>query len=314
MSAKCGPGRRRWPRARRLRVAAAQRDHAQDAVRGRGVPEAPSVSAVARARPAASPASASRPLARWIRPARWTRCLGRDSVQRLGVRGLEDVLRLVELAQVDQGRGEREQRLDLAGIGGDPVAAAGRVAQQREPVADLALVPADDRAGDQGRDDDMAAVPGRDGEHGARRRPGELVAQPGQGPQQRGHRVVAEAAGQVSWARAILASAAASRACPRSTAPTTGRTAAAPPPRAAAVWPGCRWAIRPPGRSRPAAASASAAVTARGSKAGSPGSVSSRARSAMSAAVCGAECTVCSAAASRLASDAGSSGSAACSR
>ena len=69
------------------------------------------------------------------------RRLGWDAVQRLGVRGLEDVLRLVKLAEVDEGGGQHEQRLDMAGIGRDPATAAYGVTEQLEPVADLALVP-----------------------------------------------------------------------------------------------------------------------------------------------------------------------------
>src|SRR5262249_56254429 len=45
------------------------------------------------------------------------RGLGGDAAQRLAVGGVQDFLRLVELAQVDKRGGERQQRLDMAGIG-----------------------------------------------------------------------------------------------------------------------------------------------------------------------------------------------------
>ncbi len=125
------------------------------------------------------------------------RRLGGDAVQRLVVRGVEDILRFAELAQVDAGGGEREQRLDMAGIGGDPGAVAGRRTEQLEPVADLAVVPAEDRAGDQGRRGGVAVVLAGGGQDRVGYRPGELVAQPGQGLQVRGHRLVPQVIGQL---------------------------------------------------------------------------------------------------------------------
>ena len=113
-------------------------------------------------------------------------------MQRLVVGGAEDILRLVELAQVDQGGGERQQRLDIAGIRRDPGAVARGVAQQAEPLADLAVVPGDDRAGDQGRHGGMAVMLAGVGKDGAGHRPGELVVQPGQGLQMRGQRLVSQ--------------------------------------------------------------------------------------------------------------------------
>ena len=82
------------------------------------------------ARPSAA-ASASRPAARWMRARSRdsAACAGMLSQRRI-VRGAEDVLRLAELAQVDQGGGEREQRLDMAGIRRDPGAVPRRIAQQ----------------------------------------------------------------------------------------------------------------------------------------------------------------------------------------
>ena len=40
---------------------------------------------------------------------------------------MKDILGPAELAQVDQGSGEREERLDMAGIRGDPGAVPCRV-------------------------------------------------------------------------------------------------------------------------------------------------------------------------------------------
>ena len=113
------------------------------------------------------------------------------------VRGAEDILRLAELAQIDQGGGEREQWLDLASIRSDPGAVPRGVAQQLEPVADLAAVPADDRAGEQGRRGGGAVVLARGRQDGVGYRSGEFVAQPGQGLQVRGQRLVPQAAGQL---------------------------------------------------------------------------------------------------------------------
>jgi hypothetical protein len=57
------------------------------------------------------------------------RRLGRDAVQRLAVGGVQDLLRLVELAQVDKRGGKRQQRLDIARIRRDPGTLARGVTQ-----------------------------------------------------------------------------------------------------------------------------------------------------------------------------------------
>ena len=118
-------------------------------------------------------------------------------MQRLVVRRLEEILRVVELAQVDKGGGEREQRLDMAGIRRDPGAVACGITQQREPFADLAVVPADDRAGDQGRYGGMAVALAGGGQDGVGYWPGEPVAQPSKGLQLRGHRLVPQVVRQL---------------------------------------------------------------------------------------------------------------------
>ena len=122
---------------------------------------------------------------------------GRDVPQRWAVCGAEDILRVVELAQVDQGGGEREQRLDLAGIRRGPGAVPRRITQQLEPVADLAAVPADDRAGEEGRRGGVAVVLAWSGQNSVGYRSGEFVAQTGQSLQVRGQRLVPQAAGQL---------------------------------------------------------------------------------------------------------------------
>ena len=70
-----------------------------------------------------------------------------------------------------------------------------RIAQQLEPVADLAAVPADDRAGEAGRRGGVAVMLAGGGQDGVGYRPGQLVAQPGQGLQVRGQRLVPHVAG-----------------------------------------------------------------------------------------------------------------------
>ena len=172
-------------------------DGPQDAVRGRGVPvraEGPGdgqgrlgIGGGLR-RPAGGQVEAG--------TQQGPRRLGGDVLQRRIVRGAEDILRLVGLAQVDQGGGEREQRLDLAGIRRDPGAVPRRITQQLEPVADLAAVPADGRAGEQGRRGGPAVVPGRGGQDGVGHLAGQVVAQPSQGLQVRGQRLVPQAVGQ----------------------------------------------------------------------------------------------------------------------
>ena len=123
--------------------------------------------------------------------------LGRDALQRRLVGGAQDAVGFLQLAQVDQGSGEREQRLRVAGIGGDPAVAAGGIAQQVQGVANLSVVPGDNRAGDQGRCRDGAAMPTGSGQHGVGRRPGELVAQPGQRLQMPYQRLVPQVTGQL---------------------------------------------------------------------------------------------------------------------
>ena len=105
-------------------------------------------------------------------------------------------------------------------------------------VADLAVVPADDRAGDQGRCDGVAVVLAGGGQDGVGQRAGELVAQPGQGLQVRGQRLVPQVA------RAAAAGPGPSGPGRRRpgpgrgrTGPRTGRTAAGPRRPAAAAWP-----------------------------------------------------------------------------
>ncbi len=53
------------------------------------------------------------------------------------------------------------------------------VTQQLEPLADLTVVPADDRTGDQGRYDGVTVMLARVGQDGTGHRPGELIVQPG---------------------------------------------------------------------------------------------------------------------------------------
>ena len=67
--------------------------------------------------------------------------LGWDAVQRRVVGGTQDAVGFLELAEVDQGGGEREQRLGVAGVGGDPGTVAGGITQQPERLADLARCP-----------------------------------------------------------------------------------------------------------------------------------------------------------------------------
>ena len=98
----------------------------------------------------------------------------------------EDVLRLLKLAEVDKGGREREQRLDVAGIGGDPAVVARGVAQQFEPVVDLALVPGYYRLGDQGCRDRIAVMLTGGREDGIGYGSAEPVTQPCKGLQLRG--------------------------------------------------------------------------------------------------------------------------------
>ena len=114
-------------------VAAAQLDHGQHAVRGRGVPVRAEGLGDGQGRLAVG-GGVGQPAGGQVDagPQDGQRRLGRDAVQRRVVRGAKDILRLGELAQVDQGGGEREQRLDMAGIRGDPGAVARGVAQQLE--------------------------------------------------------------------------------------------------------------------------------------------------------------------------------------
>ena len=153
---------------------------------------------MSRAAWASAAASSSRPAASWRRARSTDRAAsGRDILQRRIVRGAEDILRLAGLAQVDQRGGEREQRLDMAGIRADPGAVPRRITQQSEPVADLAAVPADGRAGEQGRRGGVAVVLARGGQDGAGYLARQVVAQPTQGLQVRGQRLVPHIAGQL---------------------------------------------------------------------------------------------------------------------
>ena len=114
-------------------VAAAQLDHASTLCAVAAYPCAPRARAMARAARAVGGGVGQPPAARWMRARRMDSAAWAGmSVQRRVVRGAEDILRLAELAQVDQGGGEREQRLDMAGIRGDPGAVPRRIAQQLE--------------------------------------------------------------------------------------------------------------------------------------------------------------------------------------
>ena len=123
--------------------------------------------------------------------------MGWDAVQRRVVGGAEDTVGFLELAEVDKGGGEREQRLGMAGIGRDPGAVAGGIAQQPERLADLAVVPGDDRAGGQGRHDGMAVMLAGVGKDGVGQGPSDSVARPGPGQQVRGQRLLAQAVRQL---------------------------------------------------------------------------------------------------------------------
>ena len=72
-----------------------------------------------------------------------------------------------------------------------------RITQQLEPVADLAAVPADDRAGEQGRRGGVAVVLAGGGQNGVGYRAGVFVAQPAESLQVRGQRLVPQAVGQL---------------------------------------------------------------------------------------------------------------------
>ena len=104
---------------RRRDVAAAQLDDAQHAVRGRGVPVRTKGLGDGQGRPAIGGGLSQAAGGQVDAGAQdGQRRPGRDVLQRRVISSAEDVLRLAELAQVDQGGGEREQRLDMAGIRG----------------------------------------------------------------------------------------------------------------------------------------------------------------------------------------------------
>jgi hypothetical protein len=69
-----------------------------------------------------------------------------------------------------------------------------RVAQQLKPGADPAAIPADDRAGEAGRCRGVAVVLARGGQDCVGDRAGKFVAQPGQGLQAGGQRLVPQVA------------------------------------------------------------------------------------------------------------------------
>jgi hypothetical protein len=130
------------------------------------------------------------------RPKDGKRHLGWSAMRHLIVGSLENVLCFLELAQIDERGGQREQRLDMASIGGEPAAVACSVAEQFEPFGDLALVPGDDRTGDQGRRDGMAIVLTGDGKDSFGHGSADLVVQPGKSLQLRGQRPVSHVLGQ----------------------------------------------------------------------------------------------------------------------
>jgi hypothetical protein len=168
--------------ARRREVAAAQLGHRQHAVRGRGVPVRAEGRGDIQGRPGVRGGGGQAAVGQVDAGAQHgQRRLGWDVLQCRVICGAEDILGRVELAQVDQGGGEREQRLDLTGIRADPGTVPCRIMQQLERVADLAAVPADDRAGDTGRRGGGAVVLGVGSQDAVGDRAGEFVAQPGQG-------------------------------------------------------------------------------------------------------------------------------------
>ena len=112
--------------------------------------------------------------------------LGRDALQLVVAGRPEDAVRLVDPAQVHQGGGQRQQRLGVAGIRRHPGAAACRVTQGLQCLADPALVPADHGAGDVSRRDDLVAVVAGGGEDSACQTAGRrLGGHPSQRPELR---------------------------------------------------------------------------------------------------------------------------------
>ena len=119
-------------------------------------------------------------------------------MQRLGVCGPEDGSGFLEQAQVHEAGRENQQRLDVAGIGGDPGAVACGLTQKFERFADPAFVPADQRAGDMRRRDGRAVVLVGGGEDsGCYAADGLIVAHPGGRLQVCADRVVPEGARQL---------------------------------------------------------------------------------------------------------------------
>ena len=103
-------------------VAAAQRDHSQNAVRGRGVPVSSSRLGSGQGRPAGGVGGGQAPVGQVDAGAQdaqsgigWMPCSAGWSA------AAEDTVGFLELAEVEKGGSEREQRLGMAGIGGDPV-------------------------------------------------------------------------------------------------------------------------------------------------------------------------------------------------
>jgi hypothetical protein len=86
----------------------------------------------------------------------------------------------------------------MAGIRRCPWAAACGIAEELEALADVALVPADDREGGQGRHGGLAVVPARGSEDGCSYGPGGmLVVPPGSCLQMRDHRLVSQVVRQL---------------------------------------------------------------------------------------------------------------------
>jgi hypothetical protein len=106
-------------------VAAAQLDHAEYAVRRRGVPVCPQRLGGGQGI-LGGVGGVGEPAGGQVNPRMQDgqRRLGGDAAQRAVVGGVQYVLRLVEPTQVDQPGGEGEQRLDVAGVGRDPGAVA----------------------------------------------------------------------------------------------------------------------------------------------------------------------------------------------
>ena len=122
----------------------------------------------------------------------------------------------------------------------DTRAAACRVTQALQCLADLALVPADHGAGEASRRDDLVTVVAGGGEDGARQAAGRrLGGHPGQCPELRDYRLVAEIAGELGPGQ--------DEARPRRRRPGPGRWCRAPGP----------------GRPRPGSSTAAAAGPAR---------------------------------------------------